>query len=111
MARATASLPYHEPDIITILVQSSFLLVLNVVNHILDRLLYCGLIGQILIGIVWGTPGGKWLSQAVEQVVVQLGYLGLIFLVFEGMVFNSPRSCYFSLLSSIQGDYLLPFAL
>lgn len=80
-----SSLPYHEPDIITILTQASFLLLLNIVNAGLDRLLYCGLLGQVLIGIAWGTPGAKWLSVNVEETVVQLGYLGLILLVYEGV--------------------------
>lgn len=80
----TTSLPYHEPSIIQILTLSSFLLALNVVNAILDRTLYCGLVGQVLLGIAWGTPGGKWLASSVEHAVVQLGYLGLILIVFEG---------------------------
>lgn len=82
---ATSYLPYHEPDIITILIQSAFLLVLNIVNHIFDNLIFCGLIGQIFIGVAWGTPGGKLLDEEAEHIVVQLGYLGLILLVYEGM--------------------------
>jgi hypothetical protein len=84
MADHTASLPYHEPGIAVILIQTSFLLILNVVNSILNRLVYCGLLGQVLIGIAWGSPGAKWLSVHVEEVVVQLGYLGLVLLVYEG---------------------------
>lgn len=79
-----ASLPYHEPGIVIILIQASFLLLLNIVNAALDRILYCGLLGQVLIGIAWGTPGANWLSVEVEKVIVQLGYLGLILLVYEG---------------------------
>jgi hypothetical protein len=82
---AEASLPYHEPGIVVILVLTSFLLLLNVLNAALDRLLYCGLLGQVLVGIAWGSPGAKWLSASVEETVVQLGYLGLILLVYEGM--------------------------
>jgi hypothetical protein len=78
------SLPYHEPGIVTILIQTTFLLLLNVVNAALDRTLYCGLLGQVLIGIAWGTPGAKWLSTNVEEAIVQLGYLGLLLLVYEG---------------------------
>jgi hypothetical protein len=78
------SLPYHEPSITQILTLSSLLLALNVVNAVLDRTLYCGLVGQVLLGIAWGTPGGKWLSHSVEESIVQLGYLGLIMIVFEG---------------------------
>lgn len=81
-----ASLPYHEPNIITILIHSSLLLFLNVLNSVLDRALYCGLIGQILLGIAWGTPGARWLSEAAEKTIVQLGYLGLILLVYQGNI-------------------------
>lgn len=80
-----ASLPYQESGIQDILILSSFLLALNLINSLLDRTLYCGLIGQVLIGVAWGTPGGKWLSASFEEAVVQLGYLGLIMIVFHGM--------------------------
>jgi hypothetical protein len=82
---SSAALSYHEPGIVTILIQSSFLLLLNALNYVLDRVVYCGLIGQILVGIAWGTPGAKWIGIESEQVVVQLGYLGLILLVYEGI--------------------------
>jgi hypothetical protein len=83
-AESASSLPYHEPGIVTILVYTSFLLLLNVINAALDKILYCGLLGQVLIGIAWGTPGAKWLTVSVEETIVQLGYLGLILLVYEG---------------------------
>ena len=81
-----ASLPYHEPGITTVLSLTSFLLALNGSRYILDRTLYCGLLGEILIGIVWGSPlgGTAWLSKATQETVQSLGYLGLIGLVFEG---------------------------
>lgn len=82
---ALAALPYHEPGIVTILIQASFLIVLNGVNWILDNAIYCGLVGQILIGVAWGTPGANWLSPEVQDTVMQLGYLGLILIVYEGM--------------------------
>ena len=82
---SSAALPYHEPDIVSILVLSSFLLLLNIVNWSLDRLVYCGLIGQILVGIAWGLPGAGWLELDVQHTVLQLGYIGLILLVYEGI--------------------------
>lgn len=86
-------LPYHEPSIATILKQSSFLLVLNAVNHVLDSWIYAGLVGQILVGVAWGMPGGQILEVHTQEVIVELGYLGLILLVFEGEGFPS-RSCH-----------------
>ena len=79
-----AALPYQDPPIKTILILSSFLLLLNAINHVLDNLIYCGLVGQVLIGVAFGTPGTRWLDKGVEQAIVQLGYLGLILLVYEG---------------------------
>lgn len=82
-----SSLPYHEPSITTIVILTGFLLLLNIINFGLDRLVYCGLIGQVFLGIAWGTPGAKWLSHEIEVAVVQLGYIGLILLVYEGLYF------------------------
>ncbi|KAF2637777.1 hypothetical protein P280DRAFT_520906 [Massarina eburnea CBS 473.64] len=99
-AETAPSLPYREPDIVTVLTHSSFLLLLNVVNAVLDRLVYCGLLGEVLVGIAWGTPGAQWLSIEAEEVIVQLGYLGLILLVYEGGLSTSLGSLKANLLLS-----------
>ncbi|PWO20996.1 EntF, Non-ribosomal peptide synthetase [Pyrenophora tritici-repentis] len=90
VSQGTASLPYHEPGIVSILVLTSFLLFLNIINAALDTLLHCGLLGQVLVGIAWGAPGAQWLAASLQESVVQLGYLGLILLVYEGMSFPPP---------------------
>ena len=77
-----AVLSYEEPGIITILVLSSFLLLLNIVNYVLDNLIYCGLLGQIAIGTAWAQA--NLLGVSSETFIVQLGYLGLILLIYEG---------------------------
>lgn len=79
-----AAVLYHEPGIVTILIQSSFILALNIVDFVLDKAIYCGLIGQILVGMAYGTPGGDILGLDIQQAITDLGYLGLILLVFEG---------------------------
>ncbi|EWZ29047.1 Sodium/hydrogen exchanger family-domain-containing protein [Fusarium oxysporum Fo47] len=100
MATAKTSLPYHEPGIVTILIQTSFVLLLNVVNFLLDRTLYCGLLGQVFLGVAWGTPGAKWLTVEAEEVIVQLGYLGLLLLVYEGGLSTSFQALKANLLLS-----------
>jgi Kef-type K+ transport system membrane component KefB len=101
MATDTAvALPYHEPGIVTILILTSFLLLLNIVNYVLDRIIYVGLLGQIFMGIAWGTPGAKWLSGEVETLIVNLGYLGLLLLVYEGII---SRSCWMMFLTLLGG--------
>ncbi|KAL5612752.1 uncharacterized protein BROUX77_002908 [Berkeleyomyces rouxiae] len=83
-SHATAALPYHEPGISTVLIQASLLVALNISNSVIDRLAYCGLLGQIALGIAWGTPGAKWLDDTFETAIMQLGYMGLILIVYEG---------------------------
>lgn len=80
----TRSLPYEEPGMVTILISVSFLLILNVVNYVLDRLVYCGLLGQIFVGMAWGIPGANWLDVDLQHSAMSIGYLGLILLVYEG---------------------------
>ncbi|KAM5356483.1 hypothetical protein ACJ41O_003129 [Fusarium nematophilum] len=87
-----SSLAYHEPSVTVISILSGFLLLLNLVNYGLDKIAYCGLIGQVALGIAWGTPGAKWLSREVEDAVMQLGYLGLILIVYEGGLATSFKS-------------------
>ena len=79
-------LPYHEPGIATLLSLTSFIVVLNAARYVLDHMLFCGLLGEIFVGIIWGLPlgGTSWLSQSVQETVQSLGYLGLIGIVFEG---------------------------
>ncbi|KAJ5824360.1 hypothetical protein N7447_006700 [Penicillium robsamsonii] len=83
---------YHEPSTKTVLNYTGFLLTLNIANTCLDKLLYCGLIGQLFIGILWGTPGEQWFDQETERVIQQIGYLGLILLIYEGGLSTSIKS-------------------
>jgi hypothetical protein len=83
---AERALPYQEPSITALLTLSSFLCLLNVINHLLDKWIYCGLLGQVFIGVVWGLPGAQWIGKAVQGVFTQLGSLGLVLLVYEGMI-------------------------
>ncbi|CAG8225816.1 unnamed protein product [Penicillium olsonii] len=87
-----AAFAYHEPSIKTVLNYTGFLLVLNIANTCLDKLLYCGLIGQLFIGVLWGTPGAKWLDRETETVIQQIGYLGLILLIYEGGLSTSIKA-------------------
>ncbi|XWX00514.1 hypothetical protein V2A60_008534 [Cordyceps javanica] len=96
-----ASNPYHEPDILIILIQSSFLVLLNVVNFLLDKVIYCGLLGQVFTGVAWGTPGANWIGANAEETIVQLGYLGLLLLVYEGGLSTSLPSVRANLVLSL----------
>ncbi len=72
MSESEAAFAYHEPSIKTVLNYTGLLLILNIANACLDKLLYCGLIGQLFVGIIWGTPGAQWLDQAFKAREEQL---------------------------------------
>ncbi|KAF8586232.1 hypothetical protein K439DRAFT_1556832 [Ramaria rubella] len=109
-----SSHPYEEPSLTLVLVLSSLLILLNVLNKVLDTLLYCGLIGQVFLGIIFGSPGANLLNDAAETTISNLGYLGLILLVYEGGLSTSVSdllsSYVLSLLVALTG-ILLPISL
>lgn len=79
------ALRYAEPSIRTLLVEGSFIVLLNVVNHVLDSLIFCGLVGQLLLGVIYGRPLANWLPETFQLILEDLGYLGLVAIVYEGM--------------------------
>ncbi|MDN5809188.1 MAG: cation:proton antiporter [Staphylococcus equorum] len=81
---APTYLPFEEPGAITLLIYSSFLLFLNGLNYILNTFVFCGLVGQILLGVCYGVPGTNWLSKHSQETFMELGYIGLLLMVYEG---------------------------
>ncbi|KAI1788916.1 hypothetical protein LXA43DRAFT_1023199 [Ganoderma leucocontextum] len=78
------ALSYEQPSLAHLFVLGSFLYVLNVARVIADHLFYAGLVAQIALGIVYGSPLADILPIAWETTFTALGYLGLILVVFEG---------------------------
>jgi len=110
---AEAAIQYEESGTDTILVQSSFLLLSNIVNSVLDSVFHCGIVGQVLLGMAWGTPGAKLLSHAFVESATQVGYLGLTAIVFEGGLATSIKSVQTNLFLSVcvaATGILLPIA-
>lgn len=83
-ASAAGFLQYHEPDIISILVLISFLFSLSCLGWVFNRLIRAGLVGQILLGILYGAPVGNILKAEWQETFLALGYIGLILIIFEG---------------------------
>lgn len=83
-AAAAGFLQYHEPDIISILVLVSFFLLLSSLKWLFNKLTRAGLIGQILLGILYGAPVGNILHIEWQETFLALGYIGLILIIFEG---------------------------
>ncbi|KAI0687338.1 hypothetical protein C8Q76DRAFT_635401 [Earliella scabrosa] len=78
------ALPYHEPTLIQLLVLASFLYLCNIARIVTDYFLYAGIVAEITLGIVYGSPLANLLPADWEHTFTALGYLGLILVVFEG---------------------------
>lgn len=84
---------YHEPSPTLLVILTSFLYLLNLFGWIAQELCSAGLLGQILIGIIYGTPVAGWLPAEYEEAIVGIGYVGLLIVVFEGESWYSPIPC------------------
>lgn len=80
----TGFLPYHEPKIIDILVLVSFFFFLSSFGWVFSKIIRAGLIGQILLGVLYGAPVGNILHAAWQETFLAVGYIGLILIIFEG---------------------------
>jgi Kef-type K+ transport system membrane component KefB len=79
-----SSFAYHEPTSTQIVILLSFLLFLNLGGAVAQRYISAGLLGQIFVGIVYGTPLAGILEESWEEAIVAIGYVGLLLVVFEG---------------------------
>lgn len=77
-------LQYEEPDIISILVLTSFFFLLSALGWAFKKAIGASLIGQILLGVLYGAPVGNILTIEWQETFLALGYLGLILIIFEG---------------------------
>ncbi|WWC89662.1 uncharacterized protein L201_004587 [Kwoniella dendrophila CBS 6074] len=79
-----SSFTYHEPSIVQILILSSWIYLLNLFGWISQYVLSAELLGQILIGIIFGKPLAGWLDDNWQETFIVVGYVGLLLIVFEG---------------------------
>ncbi|OCH84520.1 hypothetical protein OBBRIDRAFT_829433 [Obba rivulosa] len=97
----SSSFPYSQPSLVSLLVILSFLYLLNVIFVLANLLAHAGIVGQIFLGTVYGSPLGGMLALEWEATFGLLGYLGLVCIVFEGglstnlshLFSNLPLSC------------------
>jgi hypothetical protein len=78
-------LNYHEPSAIALLTLTSFIYLLQVFRDLADKICSAGLLGEIALGIIFGKPLADILDRAWEETFMDLGYLGLVLIVFEGV--------------------------
>lgn len=81
---ANGFLQYHEPGIIDILVLVSFFCLLSALGWAFHKLTRARLLGQILLGVLYGTPVGNLLRAQWQETFMALGYVGLILIIVQG---------------------------
>lgn len=84
MAPPGTTVVYEEPTLPVLLTLSSFLYLLQVSRYIADYLLSAGLLGEIALGIIYGSPLSGILDHSWEETWLVVGYWGLVLIVFEG---------------------------
>lgn len=62
----------------------SFLFFLSSVGWLFQKIIRAALIGQILVGVIYGVPVGNILDLEWQETFMALGYIGLILIIFEG---------------------------
>lgn len=122
---AAPSLPYAEPAWTAVMLLLLFVVLLNVLRAGVDALLHCGLLAQIALGALLGTPLAAVLPAELEQAAQLLGYAGLLLLLAQGGLetrldlLAAPRTLALAVLVGVLGVALpialsmafLPFAL
>ncbi|KAI0829235.1 hypothetical protein BC628DRAFT_1408747 [Trametes gibbosa] len=107
-------LPYHEPTLINLLIFSSFIYLLNIIRVGADFLVHGGIVAEIALGIVFGSPLTGLLHIDWEATFTIFGYIGLVLVVFEGGLSSNLRMLFrnlpLSLVCAITG-IILPIAL
>lgn len=91
MSSESPTITYTEPSLPSLLTLVAFLYLLQVSRFTANKLFSAGLLGEIALGIVFGSPLAGILDRSWEQTFMFVGYWGLILIVFEGVYF-SPTS-------------------
>ncbi|KAL4947463.1 CPA2 familytransporter [Aspergillus filifer] len=77
-------LPYHEPEIVDILIIISFFFILSLAEWASAKIIRAGIIGHIAVGIIYGKPLADILHMDWQTTFMYVGYVGLILIIFEG---------------------------
>ncbi|PIL36576.1 hypothetical protein GSI_00265 [Ganoderma sinense ZZ0214-1] len=109
---------YEQPSFIHLLVLGSFLYLVNVARIVADYLFYAGLVAEIALGTIYGSPLANILPLDWQPTFTAVGYFGLILVVFEGglttnlpvLLSNLPLSIVCAL-TGIAAPIALSFAL
>ena len=66
----------------------SFFFILSLAEWISAKLIQAGIIGNIAVGIIYGVPLANILEMDWQKTFLSLGYIGLILIIFEGLLYS-----------------------
>lgn len=87
----SSSIQYELPTTEQTLLLGAFLFLLSATYQVAQRILHAGPLGQILLGALYGAPLGNLLPNHFQTACIDIGYVGLILLVFEGALATDLR--------------------
>lgn len=96
-----SSIPYEIPNPPSLLTLSSFLYLINVADYIASQVIHAGLIGPLVVGIVYGSQAADILSPYLQSTFIDLGYIGLLLIVFEAGLSTDISLLYSNLIMSL----------
>lgn len=70
--------------VVDILILVSFFTFLGLAEYISSKVIRAGIIGPIVVGIIYGEPLANILHHVWQETFLYLGYIGLILIIFEG---------------------------
>ena len=70
--------------VVDILILVSFFTFLGLAEYISSKAIRAGIIGPIVVGIIYGEPLANILHHVWQETFLYLGYVGLILIIFEG---------------------------
>lgn len=70
--------------VVDILILVSFFTFLGLAEYISSKVIRAGIIGPIIVGIIYGDPLANILHHNWQETFLYLGYIGLILIIFEG---------------------------
>jgi Kef-type K+ transport system membrane component KefB len=109
-----SSVPYQVPNVPSLLTLSSFLYLINVADYLSRQWIHAGLVGPLVVGIVYGSQAADILSASLQTILISLGYIGLLLIVFEAGLSTNISLLYNNLLISLtvaMTGVFLPIAL
>lgn len=82
--RLRHTVQYEEPSVIEILILISFFTFLSISEWISSKIIKAGIIGPLVVGIIYGEPLTNILHHEWQETFLALSYVGLILIIFEG---------------------------